>query len=134
MRDPELADIFPFASTPPLHVVMFAGTTTATAPWFMSISRKRGVDLITADWSPATAAGGDQLFYKQGNLIIDMKEWNSTPDIWNQINVGDKFYTFTQRLRINWTDPCGNVWMSQLGMINLARKKVSATEWQLVEN
>lgn len=86
------------------------------------------------DWTPATGAGGGMTFYKQGNLIIDMKSTNFTAADWNAVGVGDVFYTFTQSMRINWTDPCGNVEASNLGSINLARKKVSATEWQLVPN
>ena len=81
-----------------------------------------------AQWSPPAPYSG---FYMAGSVIYDTKALGLAPGDWNQIGVGQAFYWFTQNNRIVWLDPANNVMIESLGSVNLLRRKVSATTWQV---
>ena len=107
--------------------------------YISAIAQEKVVDKILlgqvvdddADYTPNQP---DSRFFLQGNLIIDNKRNKFSAASWNALNVGDTFYTATQKMRLKFSDSCGNVLYTDLPPFQMKRVKVSPTEWQLQTN
>jgi len=81
-----------------------------------------------AAWYPNVES---ELFHMNSGIIFDTISTLYPQDVWDDIDVGEVFYKYALNIRIAWQDACDTIWIHSLGSIDLQRRKVSESAWQL---
>ncbi len=91
------------------------------------------IDPIPDDtgWAPITPPVTE--FQLVANRIRDMKGSNVSQADWNQINIGQVFYTADQQNRLVVKDCCATPKTIEFPKHKIKRRKVSGSTWQLEE-
>jgi hypothetical protein len=119
-----------------VYQVTLADKTTAVGPYINGTAQEKLTNIFVygnpkqqpdGSWIPASCSAA---FCMNHGVITDNVLVGSGTD-WDAIPVNSTIVSYTQNLRIAYTDACGNQYQQSLGSVNRKAVKVDASNWQL---